>query len=191
MKTKTIAAATLVALLLAVVSTAALASPGHSAAPLARGQSDSSRGIEGHHRHGAACSNLTVGETFTVSGLAGHFANASDRDKRGNASGTFSFKVSAIYAEGCTLSITGGSFKLGSNTYTVTGGSIVLNHGGRFGEGSGTTSAGSFLIFIAGLHGNSKSANVGAVRFDFETGKSQFLVNLHSPAAVGEAGESE
>jgi hypothetical protein len=193
MKTKTIAVATLAALLLAVVATAALASTtGNSSNQNARGQDNDDHGHgdnDGHHGPIAACDNLTVGETLTVTGLTGHYANASDRDQQGTATGTFTFKVSGIFATGCTLTITGGSFKLNTTSYTVTGGSIVLNHGGRSGEGSGTTSSGSFLINIAGLHGNSKSANVGDIRLDFESGKSEFLVNLHSPAAVSEAGE--
>jgi hypothetical protein len=190
MKTRTIAAATIAALLLAVVAAAALASTGNlSATPSVRGQDNGNHGDNGHHEdnghHGpvAACDNLTLGETLTVSGLTGHYANASDREMHGNATGTLTFKVSGIFATGCTLSITGGSFKLNTTTYTVTGGSIVLNHGGRSGEGSGTTSTGSFLISIDGLHGNSKSASTGAIRLDFESGKSEFLVNLHSPAA--------
>lgn len=186
MKTKTVATATLVALLLAVVATAALASTttntSTSTASSFHGNEDNqgNQGDHGHHGPVAACDNLTLGETLTVSGLSGHYANASDRQMNGNATGTFTFKVTGIFAEGCTLSITGGSFKLNTTTYTVTGGSLVLNHGGRSGEGSGTTSSGSFLISIAGLHGNSTSANVGDIRLDFKTGSSEFLVNLHS-----------
>ena len=189
MKTKTIAAATIAALLLAVVATAALASTGNlSAIPSARGQDsgnhgDNDQGGNGHHGPVAACDNLTSGETLTVSGLTGHYANASDHEMHGNATGTFTFKVSGVFATGCTLSITGGSFKLNATTYTVTGGSIVLNHGGRSGEGSGTTSSGSFLISIDGLHGNSTSANVGAIRLDAQSGSSEFLAFLHSSAA--------
>lgn len=189
MKTKTIAAATLVALLLTVVAATAYATAaGHPSDPSARGHDDdNNQGDEGAHL--AACNNLTSGETLTVSGLTGHYLNASDRDMGGNASGTFTFKVTGIFAVGCTLSLTGGSFTLNSTTYTITGGSIVLNHGGRSGEGSGTTTSGSFIIFVAGLHGNSTSANVGAIHLDFETGTNQFLVHLHSPAAASDAEE--
>ncbi|MDG7007818.1 MAG: hypothetical protein JRN06_06205 [Nitrososphaerota archaeon] len=190
MKTKTAATAAIVALLLSVVATAALASTGTSGSSLSsnvRGPDNNDHpGLGDHHGpHGPrgpppVCNNLTVGETLTVSGLTGHYANATDRRMNGNASGTFTFKVSGVFTQGCTLSITGGSFKLNTTSYTATGGSIVLNHGGRSGVGSGTTSSGSFLINVAGLQGNSTSANVGNIRLDFETGTSQFLVNLHS-----------
>ena len=196
MKTKTIATATLAALILAVVATAAFASsgsPGGASSafnPFTRGDSNN-HGQGFGHGHSAACDNLTVGETLTVSGLTGRYLNASDRTVTGNASGTFTFMVNGTYAEGCTLSITSGTISINSTAYTVTGGSIVLNHGGRSGTGSGTTSSGSFLINIAGLHGNSTSTNAGAIGLDFETGTSQFLVHLHSPAALDDADGSD
>jgi hypothetical protein len=90
----------------------------------------------------------------------------------------------------------------------VTGGSIVLNRGGS-GEGTGTTSSGTFLISISGLHdpsttsststGNSDTSDtatttttttttstaptikIGAIGLDFKTGANEFLVHLHSP----------
>ena len=203
MKTKTVVMATLVALLLAGVATAAFASTtatGNSSTSNVRGPDNGDHpgpgnhpGPRGHHGPPPACDNLTVGETLTVSGLTGHYANATDPRMHGNATGTFTFKVTGVFAEGCTLSLTGGSFKLNTTAYAVTGGSVVLNQGGRSVEGSGTTSSGSFLINIAGLHGNSTSANVGNVRLDFETGTSQFLVNLHSPlpAPIHGAGDGD
>jgi len=73
----------------------------------------------------------------------------------------------------------GGTFKLGSTTHSVTGGSIVISRG-RSGEGTGTTSTETFLISLSVLQSNSKSTNMGAVGLDFQTGKSEFLVQLHS-----------
>jgi hypothetical protein len=200
MKTKTLASIALIAILLSIVSTVAIANSGQLG-PSANNQNDNHQNNnhlnsnhqddDDHGRHFFACNNLTIGETLTVTGLTGHYANASNREQGGNASGTFSFKVTAKYAEGCTLSITAGSFKLNTTTYTITGGSIVLNHGGRSGEGTGTTSGGTFLISLAGLQGTSKSANVGAVGLDVQTGKEEFLVHLHSPMTHGDSDESD
>lgn len=200
MKTGVIAASAIAVLLLAGVTTVAFAHLGLSSttigSPNTQGndnrnqqsqqtvtQSDHESDNGGDHEGGArqACSNLTVGEVLAVSGLEGHFINASNAEIHGNASGTFTFKVTQIYAEGCTLSITGGSFKLGSTTYTVTGGSVILNRGGHSGEGMGTTSGGTFLIRIDGLQGTSKSADVGQIRLDFKNGSQEFLANLGSP----------
>ena len=167
MKTTTIAASALVAILIAGLATAVVANSNHPT---------------DDHRSASAlsCRNLTVGEKLTVSGLSGHFLNATNRHIRGNASGTFSFQVSQKYFRGCTLSITGGSFKLGSTTYSVTGGSVILNRGAHSGDGMGTATVGSFLIRVSGLRGNSTSATVGAVGLDFVSGASEFLVYLDS-----------
>lgn len=100
---------------------------------------------------------------------------------RGNASGTFDLQVGQTYLGGCTLSIVGGSFKLGTTSYALTGGSLVLSHEGRSGDGSGTASTGTFLISITGLHGDSTSASAGQIRLDFKVGSSEFLVILGSP----------
>jgi hypothetical protein len=188
MKTKTIVATALIAILLSIVATAAVANSGQFGFSVNSQNGDNQANI--WHGGHFACNSLTAGETFTLSGLTGHYANASNRQQGGDASGTFTFKVTAKYVQGCTLSITGGTFKLGSTTYTVTGGSIVLNNGGRSGEGTGTTSAGTFLISLSGVQNSSKSANMGAVGLDFQTGKYEFLVHLHSPMTGGESGES-
>ena len=188
MKTKTITATALIAVLLSIVATAAVANTGQVRSSTNNQNGNNPANIW-HGGHFMACNSLTVGETLTVSGLTGHYANASNWKQGGDASGTFTFKVTAKYVQGCTLSIIGGSFKLGTTTYTVTGGSIVLNHGGRSGEGTGITTAGTFLISILGLQGNSKSANMGAVGLDFQTGKNEFLVHLHAPMTIVEPDE--
>ncbi len=200
MKTTTIAASAIVALLLTGVAAVAFASSGPAlsnirlaspnAHPDNQGQqgtthqdneSDSGTAHEGGSR--LACSNLTVGETLSVSGLEGRFQNATNHEIQGNATGSFTFKVTQIYAQGCTLSITSGSLKLGSTTYTVTGGAMILNEGGRSGQGTGTTSGGSFLIRVDGLRGSSSSAGVGSIGLDLKQGASEFLVHLGAPEA--------
>ncbi len=126
-----------------------------------------------------SCRNLTAGETLTVSGLKGRFQDVNTRTDTGNASGSLTLQVSNIYFSGCTLSITGGTLGLGYGTFSITGGSVVLNKAGRNGFGSGTISGGSFLIQISGLRGNSTSASLGAVSLDLNTGTGEFLIHLH------------
>jgi hypothetical protein len=197
MKTKVIAASAIAALLLVGVGAVALANTG-AASALGLGSSNSNG--EDHNSQGTpqsdhgsdngadheggsakACANFTVGETLTVSGLEGKYFNATDHRIHGNATGTFTFKVDKIYATGCMLTITGGSFKLNKTSYSVTGGTIVLSHEGHSGEGTGSTSSRSFLIRVDGLHGTSKSASVGQVGLDFKNGSQEFLIRLGSP----------
>jgi len=189
MKTKTIAATALIAILLSIIATAAVASTGGF------GFSTNTQGQNNGQDHQPSslfggnfigCNSLTMGQTFTISGLTGHYVNASNREQGGSASGTFSFKVTGKYVEGCTLSITSGSFMLGPTTYAITGGSIVLNRGGRSGEGTGTTSTGTFLFSLSGLRGTTTAVKMGAVGLDFQTGKNEFLVQLHFPMTGGE-----
>ncbi len=178
MKTSVVAATALAILLIGGLAAVALANTG----PLSGTTTTETHTSGGHRGPPAACRSLTAGENLTLTGLTGHFINASSPSGAGNASGTLDLKVSQIFLRGCTVSITGGSLKLGTMSFTLTSGSLVLNHGGRSGDGSGTaSSSSSFLIWAAGLHGNSTLASVGAVRLDFKAGSSEFLVVLSSP----------
>ena len=173
MKTSMVAATALAALLIAGVAAAAAANQGHLWPNSAgtHSESDDDHGRSGHHWNGMACRSLSTNESLSLSGLTGHYVNhTGNSTTRGNATGTLNFTVGQTYIRGCTLTITGGSFTFGNTTYAVTGGSLVLLLGGHSGVGSGTSSGGSFLIGIAGLHGNSTSASVGSIRLDFKTG---------------------
>ena len=175
MKTTTIAISALAILLVAGVATTALANPRLVSGALNMGRDDSNG-----HQGSLACRSLTVGQTITVSSLTGKFLNASNHQIRGNATGTLSLQVSQKYATGCTLMITGGSFKIGSAAYNVTRGSVILNHGGRVGIGSGSVAGGSFLIGIRGLHDSSGTGSVGAVQLDLKSGANEFLAIFRS-----------
>lgn len=184
MKTSVIAATALAALLVAGVAAVAMAhqtgTQGNLLGPNNGHNEDNEN--EGGHGHATACMTFSSNETLSLSNLTGHYINfAGNSTTHGNASGSFSFTVGQTFMRGCTLNITGGSIKLGNTTYAVTGGSLVLSFGGRAGIGTGTTSGGSFLIGLGGLHGNSTSASVGAIRLDFKTGSSEYLVILGSP----------
>ncbi|MBI3859569.1 MAG: hypothetical protein HY296_04945 [Thaumarchaeota archaeon] len=178
MRTSTVAASALVAILIAGVATVALANTHNNNLPN-NGPDD--HDDEGNHFGPIACRSLNVTETLTLSNLTGHYLNATNHEIHGNASGSLDLQVSQIYATGCTLTITGGTLALGPNSYNITGGSFVLNHGGRAGLGSGTIAGGSFLIRIAGLQGNSTLAGEGAVKLDLKSGSSEFLLLLGSP----------
>ena len=184
MKMSAIAATALAALLIAGVAAVAMANQSHSQTNV-NGPNNNGPDHEhgkGHGGHPIACRGLSTNETLTLSGLTGRYVtSAGNATTRGNASGSFNFAVGDLFLRGCTLTITGGSLTLGNATYPVTGGSLVLLLGGHSGVGSGTASSGSFLIGIAGLHGNSTSASVGAIRLDFKTGSSEYLIVLGSP----------
>jgi len=185
MKSKTIVVTALIAILLSIVATAAIASSGTSTSTSTFTQYGRGHGFHGHPV--ASCSSLTVGQTITATGLVGHYVETSSSTTKGTAAGTFTFVVGTKYADGCTLSIKTGTFALGPITYAVTGGSIVMGRGSS-GTGLGTTSAGTFLISISGMHQSTTSFNIGAVALDFKTGTSEFLVNLHTPVSTTSGG---
>lgn len=173
MKTKTLALIALSALVLSVVATVAVASSTSTSTSTQSNffQNGPFGWFHGGHGHQEfrflTCTGLTVGETITASGLVGEYSTTATPRTTGTASGTFTFQVTAIYAEGCALSITSGSFTLtpmsttsstttttttaSPTTYTITGGSVVLGLMGN-GGGSGTTSGGgTFLIQVTEL----------------------------------------
>jgi hypothetical protein len=132
--------------------------------------------------------NLTVGETLTFSSLDGHWVAPSQIGaKAGNSSGTFTFKVASITAEGASLTLVSGTFSANGTTYTATSGQLSLNRGCESGSGNGTASGGAtFEIHMAGIHGNiTSNAEVGAIRLDVTSGKSGYLVILGSQAGIG------
>jgi hypothetical protein len=166
-----------------------------------RGHGDDSQGQnsqgENHRREGGHF-NLTVGTTFTLANLTGHwvaFSNGGNRgegdeinffNRIGSSNGTFTFKVTSATEEGFNLTITSGKFFVNGTTYTVSSGRLTLNDGGESGFGNGTASKGAtFEIHVAGLHGNlTSSALVGAVRLDLKAGTSDYLVILGSHQGV-------
>ncbi len=162
MKKTTIAVSAIVALLLVGLAAVALA--------------DKSSGDPRSGRQ--ACSSFSISENLPVGTLKGKFYNASNHAINGKANGTFTFQVSHTYVRGCVLSITGGTFFIGNTKFTTTGGTVLMDKGGHQGDGWGTTSGGSFLFSVSGLHGNSTKASAGAIQIDFKNSKSEFLVQL-------------
>lgn len=215
MKTRAIAASAIVVLLVAGVATVALANSGvavpgiglgagaqganHQDNQGQRGQQantahNDNESEDGAEHEGGGQFNFTVGQTFTLANLTGHFNNLTnqteetehDDSRAGNASGTFTFKVTAVSAHQVNLSIVSGDFVLNNTKYTVTGGSITLNGEGRAGSGMGTASNGvTFAIRLDGIHGNLTSADVGAIKLDVKAGTSEYHVLLGSHASEG------
>ncbi len=170
MKTKTVAATAMVALLLAGVAAVSFAHsgvnvPGLSGIGLGSGAShqnqtnhtgDDEQGNQTNTQHQedneteseVSSLNLTVGQTFTLSNLTGHSNNltnqseedGSDNSRAMGATGSFTFKVTSVSNGTTTLSIVSGSFTINGTAYTVTGGTVTLSAGQESGSGTGTTS---------------------------------------------------
>jgi plastocyanin len=124
---------------------------------------------------------LTVGCKITFSNLEGVAITSptANLPNRVNASGSFTFTVTGVYQWGYSLTITSGTVTIGSTTYTVSGGNLVLNGRAMSGTGQGTMSSGpTFLVRVSGLGINSTGSVSGHVAFDITSGTSQWLVNF-------------
>ena len=124
---------------------------------------------------------LTVGCTITFSNLKGVALTSSltNPPDRVNATGSFTFTVTGVYQWGYSLSMTSGSVTIGTTTYTISSGNLVLNGAGMSGTGQGTMSSGTtFIIRVSGLDVNSNGSVTGHVAFDISSGTSQWLANF-------------
>lgn len=216
-KTKVIAASAMAALLLLGVGAIAFAHSGilgpnnssnnsqgeqgddhrASQATTQHDDNESDNGADHEHEGGL---NLTVGQTLTFSGLTGHFNNLTsessehddeDNSGAGNATGSFTFKVTGVSTDGANLTITSGTFAINGTTYTVSGGAVTLHEEDRSGNGSGTASGGAaFNIFIAGIHGNPSSSSLdGHFKLNVKIGTSEYHLLLGTPEAPEDSSE--
>jgi hypothetical protein len=189
MKTSTIAGTAILAILLAgafvtlfgTLSALTPTQPKTSSTPTDASQhghrgSHSEKYEEQGPRHNRL--NLTVGETLTFSGLTGRFVDSTNHTIRGNSSGSFTFAVTGAFKDGYTLSIKSGSFTVGSTTYTVTGGTVVLGPFGEWANGSGTTGQGAQFLIQLAIHGKASTNPDGRIVLDLKNASTEYLVSL-------------
>lgn len=126
-------------------------------------------------------STTTSSETITTATTTTSVTTSSTHTWSSNsASASLVLQVAGIYFSGCTLSINSGTLTLGTTSYSIAGGTILLDTWGQSGSGWGTTSVGTFLIQFSDLRGYPTSATLGFASIDFKTGSSEFLVSLYS-----------
>ena len=215
MKTTVIAALAIVGLLATGAASVALAHSGFTIPGLKLGsENGQGQNQNGDHQGNQTSSNendnetddggegghlnFTVGSTFMISNLTGHwvsFSHSGEDDEggddgfnstSGNSTGSFTFKV-INSSDDLALGIVSGTFSINGTAYTVTGGNLTLNEGDEVGMGWGTASNGAnFTIGVSGIHGNTTSSSVGAIRLDVKVGSSDFLVILGNGQGAAE-----
>ena len=196
MKTKTVAATAILALMLAGIASVAFAHPEQTSQPSPEDQTLASSTVQtkgsnqkghddrgekedsGNHGHGHAL-DLKVGDTITLSNLDGRFRQVGNESIRGNASGSFTFTVTGVFKQGYVLSITSGTIKVGDQTYTVNEGTVQTGHYGREMTGQGTAGSGVQFIIHAKIHGTA-AAPKGMVMLDLENGSTEYMVLLRA-----------
>lgn len=141
--------------------------------------SDTPQQLLQHPRDGTPTKiSLAVGQSFTLTSVAGGYHEVGDPSVNGTASGTMTLQVTGAFSRGYALAITGGSIDINGTTYTITGGSAELGPYGihMVGQGQAGDSA-SFLFAFRDL-GKFGSTNYGILGFDLKSGSSEFVARL-------------
>lgn len=122
--------------------------------------------------------HLSVGQTITLTSVAGGYREAGDSSINGTATGSLGLAVTGGYVGGYSLSITGGTMLINGTTYTVSTGSAELGPYGRHMVGQGQAgNSGQFLFEVRDL-GKFGSTDYGVLRVDLSNGPSQFIARL-------------
>ncbi len=120
---------------------------------------------------------LASGQTITLTSVAGGYWVVGDRNTNGTASGSMTLQVSGDLTGGYILNITGGSFNINGNTYTISSGSAELGPHGLYMVGNGQAGTAQFLFVDRDL-GKFGSTNYGVLRVDLKDGSSEFAARL-------------
>lgn len=205
MNTKTLAATTILALMLTGIATVAYAHPSlgsqtpqtpqsSKASEDSRDNQSDAKGLgwgqilkgsdrEKHENHGVRDHgerlNLTVGQTITLTDLSGKYVQIGNRTIRGNASGSFTFTVTGVFKQGIALSITSGTITLGDHTYTVNSGSVQSGPHGKNLVGQGTAGDGVHFLIHATIHRTATTPH-GMVMLDLQNGTTEYMVLLRT-----------
>lgn len=120
---------------------------------------------------------LTVGQTITLTSVAGGWWVVGDRAVNGSASGTIILQVSGALTGGYIISVTGGSLDINGTTYTISGGSAELGPYGVHMVGQGQAGSSQFLFLDRNL-GKFGNTDYGVLRIDLKNGTSEFEARL-------------
>lgn len=120
---------------------------------------------------------LSVGQTITLTSVAGGYWVVGDRAVNGTASGSMTLQVTGAFKGGYALSVTGGSFSINGTTYTVSGGSAELGPYGIHMVGQGQSGTAQFLFTNRSL-GKFGSTTYAILRVDLQNGSSEFGARL-------------
>ena len=121
--------------------------------------------------------NMTVGQTITVTSTQGEYQVIGTPSSNGTASGTITFTVTGKLSQGYTLSISSGSMVVGGITYTISSGSAQTGRSADVITGQGTTTpTGTFLL--QGFARGTFAGTTGQLQLDFQAASTEYAVAL-------------
>ena len=122
--------------------------------------------------------DLSVGQTFTLTSVAGGYREIGDSAVNGTATGSLSIDVTGAFKAGYAVSVTGGQVNINGTTYTITGGSGELGPYGVHMVGQAQAGSTAQLLFAARNLGKFGSSDYGVLRIDLTNGSNEFAVRL-------------
>jgi hypothetical protein len=130
--------------------------------------------------------NLQVGQSFTLTSIAGGYREIGNPSVNGTATGSLTFQVSGTFTAGYSVSVTGGQVTANGTTYTVSGGSGELGRYGVHMVGQGQAGTAAQFLFSANNLGKFGSADYGVLRVDLSNGSGEFAVRLLVTISAGQ-----
>jgi hypothetical protein len=122
--------------------------------------------------------NLQVGQSFTLTSVAGGYREIGDPAVNGTATGSLTIMITGTFTAGYSVSVTGGQVSANGVTYTVSGGSGELGRYGVHMVGQGQAGTTAQFLFSANNLGKFGSTDYGVLRVDLSNGSNEFAVRL-------------
>jgi len=122
--------------------------------------------------------DLKVGQTFTLTSVAGGYREIGNPEVNGTATGSLNIEVTGAFKAGYAVSVTGGQVNVNGTAYTVTAGSGELGPYGVHMVGQAQAGTSAQLLFAARNLGKFGSTDYGVLRIDLTNGSGEFAVRL-------------
>lgn len=120
---------------------------------------------------------LSVGQTATLTSVAGGYWVVGDPGRNGTASGTMTLRVNGALSGGYAISVDSGTLTMNGTTYTISGGSAELGPYGHFVVGQGNASGDTYLFLGRNL-GKFGISNYGVLTVDLQGGSTELAARL-------------
>jgi hypothetical protein len=131
-----------------------------------------------HSQNGAVSKiQLSVGQTITLTSVAGGYWEVGNKAVNGTASGSMTLQVSGDFKGGYSLTVTGGSLVIDGTTYTISSGSSETGPYGAHMVGQGQAGTAAFLFAGRDL-GKFGNTNYGILNVDLKNGSTEFAARL-------------
>ncbi len=122
--------------------------------------------------------NLQVGQTFTLTSVAGGYQEVGNPSVNGTATGSLTIQVSGSFTSGYSVTVTGGQVTINGTTYDVNGGSGEIGPYGAHMVGQAQAGSSTQLLFSAHDLGKFGTTTYGVLRVDLTNGANEFGVKL-------------